>query len=489
MTDRINYSNVAQPCFLVAAVSAADPTTVVTVSHDPFGVPAPPTGWPSTLPCFAVIDPDTADEEVVLVTDISGTTMTLRRPASGGSYWFGSENRSHKAGARVEHHYTAYDAFEANQHETSDAGVHGLAPGEAVVGTDKAQSLRNKTLVGPVLTGNVDLGGAVVVGSVDINAAHVNITGTDSAQVLLKVRAPAAPAGSVVQVSDSADKPRVSLDKNLTAKLTGASGFPAVDIAADTSTGTTTKPMAVIRDGAGNARALFMSGGGISLSPDGNSADPMLTVYGQQTWNANVLEYEKHNGASNVNRFEIKGDACISMKPSLPRRFAAGGDLNITHDDQTDTTSFIKCDRNTGTSTVNVFEVDGSGNMKAANFSAGPWVYITLINGAVAAFDDNPRYRVVTFAGEQRIEFAGKVAAPSSAEFPYGNFVFGQLPSGVAPLNAERVYAVPTEWANSNPPTTRLGIEPAGSMVAVQTNTNLRYKWISLYGVWYWRVW
>ena len=67
-------------------------------------------GFPNTTPWTALIDKDTASEEVVTVTNVSGTTLTVTRGVDGTSAV------SHNAGASFSHGVSARDFDEANSH-------------------------------------------------------------------------------------------------------------------------------------------------------------------------------------------------------------------------------------------------------------------------------------------------------------------------------------------------------------------------------------
>ena len=79
-------------------------------------------GYPAQFPYTAIIDPDTASEEVVTVTAASGTTLTVTRGVDGTSAV------SHNAGAVFRHGVSARDFDEAN------AFVNGGGVANALVG-------------------------------------------------------------------------------------------------------------------------------------------------------------------------------------------------------------------------------------------------------------------------------------------------------------------------------------------------------------------
>jgi hypothetical protein len=94
------------------------------------------TGLPGTTPFTIVIDPGNG-EEILDVTSVSGTTLTVTRGIDGTS------PQSHAAGADIRHMATARDFREPQEHIGSTV-AHGTTGN--VVGTDSAQTLKNKNL-------------------------------------------------------------------------------------------------------------------------------------------------------------------------------------------------------------------------------------------------------------------------------------------------------------------------------------------------------
>ena len=141
--------------YLVGTLDGNSVTNTVSVSTEPSGVAAAPPGWPATFPYFAVIDPDSPSEEVVMVTGGSGGTLNITRGGSLGATAYGTATKTHQSGAQIQHVATAADFDEANAHVNSSTQVHGLAASSAVVGTTDTQTLTNKTLASPTITGTL----------------------------------------------------------------------------------------------------------------------------------------------------------------------------------------------------------------------------------------------------------------------------------------------------------------------------------------------
>lgn len=104
-------------------------------------------GWPVQFPFYATIDIGQLSEEIVLVTNIVGSTATITRAQDG------SAAVSHAAGATLDFTVVAKDFDETNAHVNANTGVHGVSGN--VVGTSDAQTLTNKTIDKALLTGDI----------------------------------------------------------------------------------------------------------------------------------------------------------------------------------------------------------------------------------------------------------------------------------------------------------------------------------------------
>jgi len=141
MTTR-KYSSRAQQTTLSSAITSTDTSMVVGSGSNLMGGKTPS----STETYTVVIDPDTALEEIVDVSNYSsGNTLTITRGRDG------STGVAHSAGAVIRHMVIGRDLQEANDHIENVTTAHGLTVANVVTLTG-TQTLSGKTLTSPTLT-------------------------------------------------------------------------------------------------------------------------------------------------------------------------------------------------------------------------------------------------------------------------------------------------------------------------------------------------
>lgn len=130
-------------------------------------------GWPTQFPFFGTLELGTVNEEIVSVTNIVGSTATIVRGQDG------STAISHLAGATFDFTVVSLDLDEANAHTSSNSGVHGVSGN--VVGTSDVQTLSNKTLSAPTVTGTLAGASETLSGTLSVSGtstlAGVNASG------------------------------------------------------------------------------------------------------------------------------------------------------------------------------------------------------------------------------------------------------------------------------------------------------------------------
>jgi len=137
MTTR-KYSSRSQQTSLTAAVTSTATSITVGSGSALLGGITVSAGELFTV----VIDPDTALEEIVDVSAVSGNTLTVVRGVDG------STGQAHSAGAVVRHMIIGRDLREANTHIENVTSAHGLVTAD-VVTKDATQTITNKDLSSP----------------------------------------------------------------------------------------------------------------------------------------------------------------------------------------------------------------------------------------------------------------------------------------------------------------------------------------------------
>lgn len=170
MTVRF-YSSTAPEVTLNAGVSAV--ATVIIVSST--------VGFPINTPYTLALDYGSAVEELVEVTSVAGTSLTVTRAIDGTSA------ASHGAGSKVRHVSSARDFKDSRDHENASTNVHGLTGGAAVVGTTQVQTLTNKTLTTPTINNPVFGGNASGSLGGSINST-VDLVGNSTTDPVLTIK-------------------------------------------------------------------------------------------------------------------------------------------------------------------------------------------------------------------------------------------------------------------------------------------------------------
>lgn len=230
-----NFSNTASVGSVNAVLNNTDAASSVVVA-------TALSGWPST-PCIATLGLSAGDEEVVLVTAISGTNVTFTRGYDG------SPKRAHTAGTTLTHTQAAIDLREANDHVNATSGVHGVTG--SVVGTSDTQTLSGKTLTAPVIADFTNAGHSHAGASTGGVIPLANITGLTAA---LAAKAVDTSVVHVTGVEAVAGAKSFSDVVNVAGLLTASAGAAVAK-----ATGNTV-PLAVNSSGAVQANVVMFYG-------------------------------------------------------------------------------------------------------------------------------------------------------------------------------------------------------------------------------------
>jgi hypothetical protein len=104
------YSSTAVTTALANGITASQTSMVVGTTS----------GFPTSFPFTLAIGFDTATEELVNVTGVSGTTLTIVRGQDG------TTAQDHDAGSVIKHVISARDLREPQEHIAATSDIHGV---------------------------------------------------------------------------------------------------------------------------------------------------------------------------------------------------------------------------------------------------------------------------------------------------------------------------------------------------------------------------
>lgn len=197
-------------------------------------------GLPGTFPYTLALDYEGPTEELVEVTSAAGPVLTVTRGIDGTSA------ASHADNARVRHTTSARDFADSRNHENSSTNIHGLTGGEEIVGTQKVQTLTNKTVVNLLGT---------------LQDPDVTLTGTN---VSTWTRSPAGASGVAAISLVNGSEETASLRNNGEVRVRN----PLAD-----DTTTNTRRISVVMSNGTTERFAVASGGQVTALPRAGTVD------------------------------------------------------------------------------------------------------------------------------------------------------------------------------------------------------------------------
>ena len=316
MTTR-KYSSRSQQTTLTGALTSSGTSATVVSGSGLLGGVTISAGETFTV----VIDPDTAIEEIVDVTAVSTNTLTITRGIDG------STGQAHSAGAVVRHMAVGRDYREANTHIEASSAVHGLTG--SVVGTTDTQTLTNKTLTSPTITGTGAIAGTFtgnltgnVTGTVSGNAGTVTngVYTTDTGTVTSTMIANGTIVNADINSSAAIDKTKIS--------------GTAVTVA---DTGTVTSTMiandTIVNADINSAAAIDktkISGTAITAADTGTVTSTMIandTIVNADINSSAQIAYSKTNLTNSIVNADINASAAIDWTKIAPSSTVSATEL------------------------------------------------------------------------------------------------------------------------------------------------------------------
>ena len=255
MTTR-KYSSRSQQTTLSAAITSTATTATVVSGSSLLGGVTVPAGQTFTV----VIDPDTALEEIVDISNYSsGNTISISRGIDGPTPGTGS---AHSAGAVVRHMAIGRDYREANTHIEETTTAHGITLANLIKNTDTG-TVTNSMLAGSIADSKL---------STISTASKVSNSATTATS--------ANTASAIVARDASGNFTAGTITANVTGNVSGSSGSTTGNAATATAlaTGRTISLTGDVTgttgsfDGTGNATMTAAIGTGVIVNADINAS-------------------------------------------------------------------------------------------------------------------------------------------------------------------------------------------------------------------------
>ena len=265
MTTR-KYSSRAQQTTLSSSITSSDATMTVGSGANLMGGKTPAAGETYTV----VIDPDTALEEIVDVSNYSsGNTLAITRGRDG------STGVAHSAGAVVRHMVIGRDLQEANDHIENTTTAHGITLANLVKTTDTGTVTSTMILDGTIVNADINASAAIA----DTKLATISTASKVSNSATTATSANTASA--IVARDASGNFTAGTVTANLTGNVTGNVTGTVSGNAGTATTLATARDFQLVGDveasavsfnGSGNVSLTTVIGTGVIVNADVNAS-------------------------------------------------------------------------------------------------------------------------------------------------------------------------------------------------------------------------
>jgi hypothetical protein len=296
MTIR-KYSSRSQQTTLASAITSGDLTMTVISGSQLMGGKTPT----STETYTVVIDPDTANEEIVDISNYSsGNTLTITRGRDG------STAVAHSAGAAVRHMVIGRDLQEANDHIENTTTAHGITLANIVQTGSTGTVTSGMILDGTIVNADINASAAIA----DTKLGTISTAGKVSNSA---TTATSANTNSAIVARDSSGNFSAG---TITANLTGtASTATTATTASALSTARNfqltgdVEASAVSFDGTGNVSLTTVIGTGAIVNADVNASAGI--TYGKLSLNSSITSADIVDGT--IVNGDISASAAIAL--------------------------------------------------------------------------------------------------------------------------------------------------------------------------------
>ena len=306
MTVR-KYSSRSQQTTLSSAIAAGDTTMTVGSGSALMGGKTPTSAQTYTV----VIDPDTALEEIVDVSNYSsGNTLTITRGRDG------STGVAHSAGAVVRHMIIGRDLQDANDHSENTTSAHGLTIAN-VVSTSDTGTVTNTMLAGSIADSKlstISTAGKVSNSATTATSSNTNsaIVARDSSGNFSAGTITAALSGNASTATTLATGRNFSITGDVTASAISFNGSGNVALSADITAGS-------IVDADINSSAAIdktkISGTAITAGDTGTVTSTMIandTIVNADINSAAAIAYSKLNLTGSITSSDIVNGTIVN---------------------------------------------------------------------------------------------------------------------------------------------------------------------------------